>query len=1273
MASESILVFRDEAGFVSYVKMLAARDPQALEQDFELLYIEREGEPLRPALAATKAALALRPADGIAFRVNATVDRSKRSLTIKTGRFIGRKKFRISSRHVGSNLALLGRLRRPRSESEDYERVAFWVEDEDLYQRLIVEHLELGVDSLEVAALDARSKGGSSAGGERHHVLLVSKPSFYLIQKWGEPQPHPGIEIFYEERRRGLFFEWGAEHPFASWLPADPRGQGLSFFRCDGGRSELEASDFRDIGLVIDFEIARESGQRWEARDDAARVTVPIRLVGRAAPADPELWILPVSRREELEFVLESTPEEELKNLLMAVFELPDGGDKVFMIREVLSGRVPHLLPETSRSYAHWNRQLPNLFVPCPQTLAPVLKPPRYADAFTLRPGELTLLDSVGEGQVRAVRVPEQSFRPLSQLVDFIFDGAADRIEDCLFKMPFELGEFAEVDLADPLAGRARTAPRMPREAPLRPATSKGDDDSLLGRMKNFLAGRRKDPEAAPQTDSGGEDSDEAFDEARWELEEAVVSRVGGVDEWFALGELFFEAGNLREGVRAIENGLWLADEDEEAPGHDRLRLAVGEPSGRLDSVEDLYGGILSLAADEAELNREELGQRTSWLWRQLGEASAALRKKSRWLLWRELLKVNGDPIEEARQREDLITELVLKGVEDREVPAFVRNHLLQSTRHEGVSSGGEKALTFLGEACDLVRRIDHENQRGVALATLGHAYVELGESERGLELARDAERALSSESDPALGAACRVRIAALRERAGRGGQAQVFRQILTDIAKEQAFNNRKALEKWFYALSLAGLDHRASTELLEAGLGAIRAYVSRYQALLLKEVVKPITKLGGGSQATALVRELLALPKSEYELESKEDDGNPAHEIVFYEDLVATLAALNENEPTDKADARMILDILDGMPEQINEFTIDMALHAYRCPDIDVLATGDAMAARYERDGHSFAALNIRVSVLRRLAELKSREEGRARLPELVEAVKTHRCGLRDCEAARDYHRLRLMRRLIELIPALGLSAEGSPLLADIAEFARQLSSEYVRTNLLSDCATAQARMGQRRDSMDMLERYFNLALQLVENGTRSGTVTDLLFWVLESCAEGVAVVGETQRGLELTRRIAELAESSLSPEWVPTQYWLYRAIIRAGHSALVLGSIEFAEATFEKALEQISEKVSFAFDRIELLQELASAVKELSSLKRFDLTRRILEVAMDSDRNIGEFGRDFLVRLVGVIADDIVQGESAYAMALKRWKGDEERLIRERVSSERITEHQH
>src|SRR5207302_1152585 len=95
------------------------------------------------------------------------------------------------------------------------------------------------------------------------------------------------------------------------------------------------------------------------------------------------------------------------------------------------------------------------------------------------------------------------------------------------------------------------------------------------------------------------------------------------------------------------------------------------------------------------------------------------------------------------RQREDVLSDLVLRGVEDREVPAFVRRRLLErySTGAEPGAKNAAEALHFLKDAESFADATDKPAHRAAAIAHVAWAHAELGQAERARELARSAER----------------------------------------------------------------------------------------------------------------------------------------------------------------------------------------------------------------------------------------------------------------------------------------------------------------------------------------------------------------------------------------------------------------------------------------------------------------------------------------------------------------------------------------------------
>src|SRR5262249_4449249 len=161
------------------------------------------------------------------------------------------------------------------------------------------------------------------------------------------------------------------------------------------------------------------------------------------------------------------------------------------------------------------------------------------------------------------------------------------------------------------------------------------------------------------------------------------------------------------------------------------------------------------------------------------------------------------------RQREDVLSELVLRGVEDREVPAFVRRRLLErysSAQLQGNARAAE-ALDFLKDAETFADAADKPAFRAAAVAHVAWAYAELGQAGRARERAGGAQRRVGeqrADADMAPRARARARAAAVIERTdGPGAGAQLFLDSLEMLSKglksrpDRSSDERKALTKW--------------------------------------------------------------------------------------------------------------------------------------------------------------------------------------------------------------------------------------------------------------------------------------------------------------------------------------------------------------------------------------------------------------------------------------------------------------------------------------------
>lgn len=162
----------------------------------------------------------------------------------------------------------------------------------------------------------------------------------------------------------------------------------------------------------------------------------------------------------------------------------------------------------------------------------------------------------------------------------------------------------------------------------------------------------------------------------------------------------------------------------------------------------------------------------------------------------------------------------------------------------------------------------------------------------------------------------------------------------------------------------------------------------------------------------------------------------------------------------------------------------------------------------------------------------------------------------------------------------------------------------------------------------------------------------------------DGVAELGESRRGLELIGRVAQTAREALDGDADEAggsgAYFYCRALVTCGRAALALGDAAAADRHFDEAFTRLSALNNY--DLIDLLQETGAIAGQLEGASRYALARRVLEAA-EAPVDAGAHDR-FAVELVEQVATETVRGESAFASALKRWRGREERAIRDRVA---------
>lgn len=1274
-----VLLYADERALAAYLAGAAAVVPGLAAAPCDVLEVVPPA-PYKGALLFREAEPRL-PVPGEEARgalvLPATWDKASKKLTIESkpaGVKLKLAEGRSQARELARALAPVAWQRPP----ED-PLVAYLVAPGAALAALVTEHLELAKTDMRFAPVQVPAEG---KGPPTPRVLLdVDVPSWFILERWLPRRDEVTVyrRVVGPLGPRRVWIEWGHEHPLEAWM-AEPADDRLLLLIDRAGRHlTLERGALRDVGELLDLDPTRFPVVRLEPTDEPERITIPLRLEGRGASRDPELWLLPFAERERLEHLLAATPEEELRNLLVACV-VREGGERLFAVREALTGRAPRLLPLGKRAFAPVPG-LPNLLVPCDRSIAPPLGNDRYARAFGLKPGELAVCEELPAkdgraGAISLLRVEERLFRGIDTIIDFVADGEARRLTEVVLSAPFDLGDLAEEDLV-PAQVAAEARRREEREAA--PREAREEPEAVKAPAKGKTRERAKAARATP-SEAAARPAPGAPDPRREQiarLERTIVLERADARSWLELGRLLQADDQPEEALRAQENALWELRGDEAREAARELEEALQRDPGAAQSTAELYRHALAFpreaqratSAGQTERYRE-LVERA---YAELREHEGRLRKKTRWLLWRTVLGESGDAIELERQREDILSELVLRGVEEREVPPFCRRVLLE---HYGLKaatgSGAAEALAFLDRARTFAGNLRHPAMRAEALAHVAWAFAELGEGGRALQVAQTAEEQAGSSSGApahhAFRARALARVGAVHERAsGQGKGAQHLDRALTSIARlltqesdprsQESADAHKALVAFVACLAdVRGGGAPADDPLLARTLQLLAERPAERQALALAGAARDLLRLGAAERGRQLARALLHRPQLG---------------LIYVQDAVAALEVLQGDQPTQPDDADRIVAALLAAPERdgIDEHSIPMLLVALRGVRGQPWDVVDRMRQTLLRRNQPYPAALVRIAGLRRLAELRDRQRG----PGLLATALEEAWQLPVSGSSGAVERMRVVTRLAALVPAFGLRDRGLDLLAHVKERALQEADLYVRNELLMSTAMAASKLGESRSSLDLLEEVAARAIEAFQQASqggprRAGTPSWVMFETLDACAQGVAELGDARRGLALVQRMGDVARQALRQSGAGHdvgRFFYLHTLIQCGHAALALGDATAADGAWSDAFNRMRD--AQGQDLIDLLQKAAETAGQLDGAQRYGLARQVLESA-ESGGGAGDLFERFTIDLTARIARDMVQGESAFAAALKRWKGREERSIRDRVALERL-----
>jgi cellulose synthase operon protein C len=498
-----------------------------------------------------------------------------------------------------------------------------------------------------------------------HALVRVVDPPWFVLSRALDHLD--GLRAFVPTTpgQERLWTEVSWSHPLDTTLEAPDVGMVL--MTREGPWWRISDSEWIDIDQLV-VPVGLGAVSRVQPTEDAPKVQVTLTLARAARPEPATLFVLP-SGQGAVEALVRSTPEAQLENILFVV-----ASDLVILRarpgREANAGALP------GEAYSRV-LDMPNLFGPAALTVEPPLRRDRLRTWLAPDPDLITWLEPTPGGFSRR-SVLEAAFRPLTEWVDYVIDGAAETLQTWARSASFDFEPFVALEDAQPSEREnkdedevQRSRPRNRREA--RPSTPRDAP-------ANETAPRASMPVVAIELPSSLSEAEAvvAREETAFLELEAAADSPARRHAWVRLAEMYSRVQRGRDSGMAWAHALWESGPD------DALRIARrwADTSGvRLEGLlnqtapdfEKTRGAVAHLFAASLESNQSVAARVTDWA-TFLDKFSEDLDVRSYWLGRVAVSRLaGGDTLGLARAR-DRVLARVQGGLSlDRDVPRLMR------------------------------------------------------------------------------------------------------------------------------------------------------------------------------------------------------------------------------------------------------------------------------------------------------------------------------------------------------------------------------------------------------------------------------------------------------------------------------------------------------------------------------------------------------------------------------------------------------------------------
>jgi hypothetical protein len=600
-------------------------------------------------------------------------------------------------------------LERERTPTDHLEQtpVLFDLANGEELARMVIEILRLGNDRQGYRWLE-ETEGGTRA------LLRVVGPPYYSLLRAMDRIGGPKAPIAFLERSPRVWVELGYSHALVGQIKP-PLGK-ILLIRPPRQWTLLEESSFKDVYDILEFTLPDAKVAWKDGRfDEKLQVTPTLKSGG--SPDGAELWVLRDNPIEELNRFVQNASDDMLQRLAFAVGEKK--GQKTIVVRIRQSKQSPpELIWHKAIAYKPYLK-LQNLFLPVGTRLHPPLRRDQVRKLLADDPGQVVWLHPGQNGDFTPESLPEDSFRPLWDWIDYVLDHEKESLQAWVQASQFDFEPF--VCDEEPTVKPRKPPSNEPREKGGKRGGNK-DRDSSTAEFAVLMPEEvvDGDEKITPLEDFGtvGKVEPSELQKQLRALEESFLELEGGLDTperqemWPQLARYNTALQSVDDAGVCWMNALWERDEQAvqrwawhwfEAEAHNvqtrqdtprsqprkwvdraltgKSREVPGEDLDRLLALtEPATSDVRALAAYLTYAAVQDppsaaLVQRLGQVSRFLEREDKLLPVRAVWLAWAHLTQLSrGDVLALARARDRLLERLFQNGLRpEQDLPSFLR------------------------------------------------------------------------------------------------------------------------------------------------------------------------------------------------------------------------------------------------------------------------------------------------------------------------------------------------------------------------------------------------------------------------------------------------------------------------------------------------------------------------------------------------------------------------------------------------------------------------